>query len=162
MKQVRIHSLNMDAMTNSPVVLLKELDGDDERVMPIWIGHAEAMAILLELQDVQPPRPLTHDLIKRMLDALEVEVERVEITRLEESTFFAILYLGSEGKSLDIDARPSDSMALAVRTGAPIFVAEAVWESASLIPQESVDEEEEVERFREFLENIDPADFEER
>jgi bifunctional DNase/RNase len=162
MKRVKIHSLNMDAMTNSPVVLLRELEGEDDRVMPIWIGHAEAMAILLELQDVQPPRPLTHDLMKSMLDALEVEVERVDITRLEESTFFAVISLGREGRSMEIDARPSDSMALAVRTGAPIFVADDVWESASLLPQEAVDEEEEVERFREFLESIDPADFEEQ
>ena len=162
MKQIKIHSLNMDAMTNSPVVLLKELEGDDERIMPIWIGHAEAMAILLELQDVQPPRPLTHDLLKRTLDMLEVEIDRVEITRLEASTFFAIIHLAGEGRSLEIDARPSDSMALAVRAGAPIFVAEDVWESAAIQPQEAVDEEEEVERFREFLENIDPADFQEQ
>ena len=161
MLEVRIHSLNVDALTNSPVVLLKELDGDDRRLLPIWIGHGEAMAILLRLQDVDPPRPLTHDLLRGTIDALGYAVERVEITRLEEGTFFADVLLSRGEEQVVVDARPSDSMALAVRTGAPIFVADEVWESASLIPEETTEEEQEDElrRFREFLEHVDPADF---
>jgi bifunctional DNase/RNase len=158
--QVRIHSLNVDALTNSPVVLLRDIDEADERILPIWIGHAEAMAILLRLQDVEPPRPLTHDLLRSLVESLGYMLERVEITRLEESTFFAALILRGEDKRIALDARPSDSMALAVRTGAPIFVADDVWESASLVTPDSVDPEEEVERFRDFLDHIEPSDFE--
>ncbi|GAB4279634.1 MAG: bifunctional nuclease family protein [Coriobacteriia bacterium] len=160
MVRVRIESLNIDALTNSPVVLLKVWDESDDRVMPIWIGHAEAMAILLRLQNVEPPRPLTHDLMRDVIETLGYVVERVEITRLEESTFFAALVLRSEERSLALDARPSDSMALAVRTGAPIYVADDVWETASLSVSDDTDEEEEVKRFREFLEHVDPSDFE--
>jgi bifunctional DNase/RNase len=158
-RQVRIHSLNIDATTNSPVVLLKDVSDEDARLMPIWIGHAEAMAILLRLQGVEPPRPLTHDLFRSAIEALGFALERVEITRLEESTFFAALVLRGEERRLALDARPSDSMALAVRTGSPIFVADDVWEAASLEAQDDVDEEEEVERFRSFLDAIDPSDF---
>lgn len=159
MLEVTIHSLNVDAVTNSPVVLLRDSGGTDQRLLPIWIGHGEAMAILLRLQEVDPPRPMTHDLLQNMLDTLGFLVERVEITRLEEGTFFAAIILRGEERRLAIDARPSDSMALAVRTGAPIFVAEDVWEEASLEPQDTVDEDEEVERFRQFLDHVDPADF---
>jgi bifunctional DNase/RNase len=159
MRQVLIHSLNIDATTNSPVVLLKDAGEQDERVLPIWIGHSEAMAILLRLQQVEPPRPMTHDLFKDTLEQLGFAVERVEITRLDEGTFYAALVLRGEERRIAIDARPSDSMALAVRTGSPIFVADEVWDDAALeVPQE-VDEEEEVQRFREFLESIDPEDF---
>ncbi len=159
MRQVLIHSLNIDATTNSPVVLLKDAAERDERVLPIWIGHSEAMAILLRLQQVESPRPMTHDLFKDTLEQLGFAVERIEITRLDEGTFYAALVLRGEERRLAIDARPSDSMALAVRTGSPIFVADEVWDGAALeVPQE-VDEEEEVQRFREFLESIDPEDF---
>lgn len=158
--KVKFHNLTIDPQSKQPVVLLA--DFDEQRALLIWIGIFEARAIHSEMQGIEPLRPLTHDLLKRTLDMLEVEVERVEITRLEASTFFAIICLAGGGRSLEIDARPSDSMALAVRAGAPIFVAEDVWESAAIQPQETVDEEEEVERFREFLENIDPADFQEQ
>ena len=160
MLQVRIHSLNIDALTNSPFVLLRDVDEEDERVLPIWIGHAEAMAILLRLQDVDPPRPLTHDLLRNLIDALGYVAERVEITRLEDGTFYAALILRGEDERVAIDTRPSDSMALAVRTGAPIYVSDDVWEEAALVADETVDEEEEVERFRTFLEHVDPSDFE--
>jgi bifunctional DNase/RNase len=158
--EVSIHSLNVDAVTNSPVVLLKPLGGPDDRLLPIWIGHAEAMAILLRLQDIEPPRPMTHDLLYSTITSLGFVVERVEITRLEENTFYAAIILRGEEQRVAVDARPSDSMALALRADSPIFVTPEVWESASLIPQEETDEEEEVARFREFLEHIDPADFE--
>ena len=159
MRHVNIHSLNIDAMTNSPVVLLKDVDDDDDRVLPIWIGHAEAMAILLCLQDVEPPRPLTHDLLTNIIESLGFVIERVEVTRLEEGTFYAALVLRGEEKRIAIDARPSDSLALAVRVGAPVYVSDDVWESASLQQDDGTNEEEEVERFREFLEQVDPADF---
>lgn len=160
MIQVRIHSLNVDALTNSPVVLLADIEDEDRRVLPIWIGHAEAMAIMMRLQGVEAPRPLTHDLLRDMIEALGFMVERVEITRLEERTFFAAIVLRGEDKRIALDARPSDSMALAVRVGAPIYVADDVWESSALESETGSDEEEEVERFRTFLDHVEPSDFE--
>jgi bifunctional DNase/RNase len=157
MIQVRIHSLNLDATNNQPVVILR--DPESGRLLPIWIGHAEATAILLELQRVQAPRPMTHDLLFNIIRELGFVIERIEITRLEESTFYASLMLRGEGKTIAVDARPSDSIALAVRGNAPIMVAEDVLEAASLTPDEDYDEEAEVERFREFLEDVNPQDF---
>ncbi len=161
MIHVRIASLSMDSVTNQPVILLRpvnEPEGDG-RILPIWIGHPEATAILLALQGVEPPRPMTHDLLAGILQAVDHVVERVEITRLEEGTFFAALILRGEERTIAIDARPSDSIAIAVRTGSPIFVAEEVLDEAAVAESEQVDEEEEVERFREFLDHVDPEDF---
>lgn len=168
MIQVRILSLSVDSVTNQPVVILTPLDdeaaeGSEGRtVLPIWIGYNEASAILLELRDIEPPRPLTHDLLEDVIGALGYLVQRVEITRLEEGTFFAALVLRGEEHTIAVDARPSDSIALAVRAGCPIFVAEEVLEEAAVLLQTSEDEpaeEEEIERFREFLEHVDPSDF---
>jgi bifunctional DNase/RNase len=136
-------------------------------VLPIWIGQPEATAILLALEAVELPRPLTHDLLKNVIETLNAYVERVEITRVQEGTFFAALILRAEERTLAIDARPSDSIALAVRCGAPVFVAEEVMESAA-VPDDNagnagaegeVDEEAELQAFREFLEGVDPEDF---
>lgn len=162
---VRIASISVDSVNNAPVVLLREVDAEGafvgEQVLPIWIGHPEAMAILLGMQDAEAPRPLTHDLFINTLTELGYRIERVEITRLDSGTFFAELTLDGPAGTIVIDARPSDSMALAVRTDCPVLVSEAVMDEASVIP-EPVDEEaeeEEVERFREFLDHVDPADF---
>ncbi|HEY3317671.1 MAG TPA: bifunctional nuclease family protein [Coriobacteriia bacterium] len=157
MIEVRIHSLNVDADTNQPVIILR--DAESGKLLPIWIGHNEATAILLKLQRVEPPRPLTHDLLFNAIRDMGFVLQRVEITRLEESTFYASLVLRGEEKTIAVDARPSDSIALAVRAHAPIFVAEDVIEEAGLIPDEEYDEEAEVERFRDFLENVNPQDF---
>jgi uncharacterized protein len=155
--QVRIHSLNVDATTSQPVVILR--DPESGKLLPIWIGHNEATAILLKLQRVEPPRPMTHDLLFKTIGELGYSVERVEITRLEESTFYAALVLTGGGRTISVDSRPSDGIAVAVRANAPIMVAEQVMEEAGLVPDEEYDEEAEVERFRDFLENINPQDF---
>jgi bifunctional DNase/RNase len=157
MIQVKIHSLNLDEASNQPVVVLR--DSEHNRLLPIWIGHHEATAILLKLQRVDPPRPLSHDLMHNIILDLGYQVERIEITRLEETTFFAAIVLRGEEKTLAIDARPSDSIALAVRAHAPIFVADDVMEAAGLTPEEEMDEESEVEAFRDFLESVNPDDF---
>lgn len=157
MVPVRIHSLNVDATSNQPVVVLR--DSENNRLLPIWIGQNEATAILLKLQRVEPPRPLTHDLLHNLILTLGMQIERVEITRLEESTFYAAIVLRGEDKTWAIDARPSDSIALAVRAHAPIFVAEEVLDEAGLAPDEEFDEESEVEAFRNFLESVNPEDF---
>jgi bifunctional DNase/RNase len=160
--EVRIASLAVDARSNSPVVILRpivEVPGHS-RVLPIWIGQPEATAILLAIEGVELPRPLTHDLLKNVVETLGAYIERIEITRVDEGTFYAALIVRAEERIIAIDARPSDSIALAVRTGTPVFVAESVMESAGVADEGgSVDEEAEVEAFREFLDEVDPEDF---
>lgn len=164
MLEVRIAGLSLDSTTEQPVLLLIAAEdsagsaGATQRALPIWIGHAEATAILLALQGVEPPRPMTHDLLKSALEAAGFFVSRVEITRLESGTFYAALVLRGEEREIAIDARPSDSVALAVRFGCPIYVAESVFDEAAVEVTE-VDEEAEVERFRDFLDHVDPSDF---
>jgi len=162
-EQVRIASLALDPRSNQPVVLLKPLDEDPGtgRLLPIWIGHPEATAILLALEGVETPRPMTHDLLGSVIETLDNYVERVEITRVDEGTFYAAIILRGEESTRVVDARPSDSIALAIRAGAPIYVADEVMDSAA-VPDESVssvDEEEELAAFRDFLDHVDPADF---
>jgi uncharacterized protein len=159
---VGIASLSVDSVSNQPVIILRPVgeEGAGGRLVPIWIGQNEATAILLALQDISPPRPMTHDLLKEAIEALGAEVTRVEITRIEGGTFYALIVLSGPGDSvLEVDARPSDSIALAVRTGAPIFIAEQVLDEAAVVEATEEDEEEQVERFREFLEGVDPEDF---
>ena len=151
--------------TNTPILLLKESDG--ERFLPIFIGPAEAHAIVTALQGQEPPRPMTHDLMKNVLDELGVVVEHISITELREQTFFATIRLTHRDQNYEISSRPSDAIALAVRIGVPIFAIEEVLEEASIriegadvqIPENSFDQEEEMERFREFLEQVSPEDF---
>jgi uncharacterized protein len=135
--------------------LLKEREG--ERYLPIWIGAAEAAAIALSLQGVVTPRPMTHDLMKNILDDLSVSVSRIVVTELREGTFYATIDMQRNGDAYEVSSRPSDAIALAVRLAAPIFASEDVLNEASiLIPD---DEDEEVEKFREFLDNVSPEDF---
>lgn len=160
---VRIASLALDSGSNQPVIVLRPIDDTpgQGRLLPIWIGHPEATSILLALEDVELPRPLTHDLIKNMLEALEATIDRVDIVAFEEGTFFATITLDTPTGALAVDARPSDSVALAVRSNAPIFVSEQVLNAAS-IPEEAdreIDEEAEVDQFRHFLDTVDPEDF---
>jgi bifunctional DNase/RNase len=152
---VRIHSLGLDQTTNQPVILLREEDG--LRVLPIWIGHPEATAILIAVEGIEPPRPMTHDLLLATLEAAGWVLERVEITRVEEGTFYAAIILRGEERTVAVDARPSDSIALAVRAGCPILAAEAVMNESAVVPDEEADDE--VERFRDFLDHVSPEDF---
>lgn len=158
---VRIAALSLDSSSNQPVILLRPLDEPEGqgRILPIWIGHPEATAILLALQSVDTPRPMTHDLLNNIIDAMDYTIERIEITRLEEGTFYAALILRGEDRTVAIDARPSDSIALAVRSGAPIFVAESVLDEAAVPEQETIDEEATIEEFRDFIDHVDPSDF---
>lgn len=162
MIEVLIHSLGLDQENDQPVILLKSME--DGRMLPIWIGGPEATAILLHVQEIHPPRPMTHDLLHNMIRALGFMVERVEITDLRDGTFYANVVLFDGTNTVEIDARPSDSIALAVRAGCPMFVATDVMERAGreAVPEDEVDEEEaeaEVEKFREFLDSIEPEDF---
>ncbi len=155
MIEMELTGVRVELPTNQPIVLLREREG--ERYLPIWIGAAEAAAIALSLQGVVTPRPMTHDLLKNILEDLAVGVQRIVVTELRESTFFATIELQRETATFEISSRPSDAIALAVRMAVPIFASEEVLEEAAiLIPGE---EEEEVEKFREFLDNISPEDF---
>ncbi|MFM8774899.1 MAG: bifunctional nuclease family protein [Actinomycetota bacterium] len=152
MKPVEVVGVRVEMPSNQPIVLLRESGGD--RYLPIWIGAVEATAIAFAQQGVVPARPLTHDLIRDVLDALESPLQEIRITRLDEGVFYADLIFAS---GTEVSARPSDAIALALRTGSPIYADEAVLDEAGVeIPDE---QEDEVEKFREFLDQISPEDF---
>ena len=147
--------VRVELPSNQPIVLLKEADGD--RYLPIWIGAVEATAIAFALQGIQTPRPMTHDLMRDILGEARVAVERVLISELVDQTFYALIRMSAEGRTVEVSSRPSDAIALAVRINAPIYAAEEVLDQAGI---ELRDEEEtEVEKFREFLDQVTPEDF---
>ena len=153
MKQMEVVGVRVEMPSNQPIVLLKETEGD--RYLPIWIGAVEATAIAYAQQGMLPARPLTHDLFKEVIEALGATLDTVNITALREGIFFADLVFSN---GAEVSARPSDSIALALRTGSAIFVSEEVLDEAGVaIPDE---QEDEVEKFREFLDNVSPEDFE--
>lgn len=152
MREVEIVGVRVDMPANQPLVLLRELGGT--RVVPIWIGAVEASAIAFALQGTPTARPLTHELMATLLEALGDELQRVEIVDVRDGIFYAELHFESGAV---VEARPSDSIALALRTGATVLVAEDVLDAAGLVPES--EEEAEVERFREFLDDVDPEDF---
>lgn len=152
MRELTVVGVRVELPTNQPIVLLKEADGD--RYLPIWIGAVEATAIAFALQNVVTARPMTHDLLKDVLDALGASVASIHITDLQDGIFYANLVLDS---GVEVSARPSDSIALALRTGATIFVEEAVLTEAGIPIAD--EQENEVEKFREFLDQISPDDF---
>jgi len=157
MIEMDMAGVRVELPSNQPIVLLKERTG--ERYLPIWIGAAEAAAIALSLQGVVTPRPMTHDLMKNILEEMAVDVRQIVITELREGTFFATISMQRNGDAYEISSRPSDAIALAVRLGVPIFASEDVLSEASILIPDG-DEEEEVEKFREFLESVNPEDFE--
>ncbi|MCZ6519336.1 MAG: bifunctional nuclease family protein [Actinobacteria bacterium] len=148
--------VRVELPSNQPIVLLREKDGS--RYLPIWIGANEATAIAIALEGIQPPRPLTHDLMRSVIDAVGALAVRVVITEMRDSVFYADLALEVSGKEIQISSRPSDAIALAVRTGTPVFTISGVLEEAGVHFEED-DEEEEVARFREFLEEVTVEDF---
>lgn len=148
-----IKGLMLDPITNSPIVLLK--DDDSSRFLPIWVGVFEANAIALQLESVETPRPMTHDLLRNLLDDLEVIVARIVIDDLQDNTFYAKIHVDSEDGTKMIDSRPSDAIALALRTNAPIFVSSNVLDQAQTI---SAPEESSEEMMKKFLENMSDED----
>ncbi|WP_068276903.1 bifunctional nuclease family protein [Aldersonia kunmingensis] len=152
MSEMRVIGIRVEQPQNQPVLLLKESDGD--RYLPIWIGQPEATAIVLEQQGVEPARPLTHDLIKNLITALGHTLREVRIVDLQEGTFYADLVFDDD---LRISARPSDSVAIALRVGVPIYAEEGVLDEAGLVMPD--EREDEVEKFKEFLESVSPDDF---
>ena len=158
MQQMQIYGVSFDMVGKQPIVLLKTVGGN--RFLPIWIGHPEAAAILMKLQGAQPPRPMTHDLLNDLLEQLEAKCERVAVTELRDNTFYASITISVNGSEIEIDSRPSDAIALAVRCQAPIFAAEEVIDESSIeFEHEVEDQEEVVERFKDFLDDGSPEDF---
>ncbi|MDQ6823035.1 MAG: bifunctional nuclease family protein [Candidatus Eremiobacteraeota bacterium] len=155
MRQMKVDKLGIDLLTHDPLVILKDVEG--KRVLPILIGPFEATAIALALEGAPVPRPLTHDLMRTMLETLEARLEQVIIHDIRESTFFAKLIVRTNGDLQEIDARPSDGIALALRMNAPIYV------SDNIVLQEGAPDENageaDIERFRKFIEELRPSDF---
>ena len=157
MIEMNLVGVRVELPGNQPIVLLKESEG--ERYLPIWIGTSEATAIAFALQGVPTQRPMTHDLMKNILEELAVSVERILITELRDGTFYAVIQMARNGSSYEISSRPSDAIALAVRLAVPIFAHEDVLGEASIVIREDEEQEQEVQRFREFLESVRPEDF---
>lgn len=149
--------MRIELPTNTPILLLREQEGS--RYLPIWIGTPEATAIALALEGVEPQRPMTHDLLKLIVERLGASVDRIRVTELREGTFFADLVLGTDAGEIIVSSRPSDAIALAARTGSPITAERSLLDEAGVEIQNE-EEEEEIEKFREFLEDVTPEDFE--
>jgi bifunctional DNase/RNase len=160
MIEVKVAHLGLDRATNTPVVILQEKEG--ERVLPIWIGPAEASAIAMELAGVKFSRPLTHDLVKQVVVGLGADLKRVLISQVKENTYYAELHLYRDDQVVHIDARPSDSIAVALRLKAPIFTQETLLELTTIDTVEPLSpdgEKMDPESLRSYLENLDPEDF---
>jgi len=159
LRQMTVSGLTIDPFTNSPIMILKDVDSD--KAVPIWIGLLEATAIASELENIKFSRPMTHDLLKIIMETMSIQVTRVEVCDLRDNTYFALIYLNREGQEVTIDARPSDAIALALRVKAPIFVAEVVIQKArrvDLSAKEAITTED-AKKWTEILEGLDPDDF---
>lgn len=158
MLEVTVAHLGLDRTTNTPVVLLREKGGN--RVLPIWIGPAEASAIAMELQGLKAQRPLTHDLLKQIIVGLGGQLRRVVISSVKENTYFAELLIRREDHVFQVDARPSDSIALALRLNAPIFTSEALLDESGIETDEPApDPTLDADKLKDYLEKMDPQDF---
>ncbi len=158
--RMSVYGINLDLFSSSPIVILKV--EDENRYLPIWIGQPEARSILMKLQNQEFSRPLTHDLAVNLVTELGGTFERVSVTELRNSTFFATLHLEIGGRTVEVDSRPSDAIAIAVRAGAAIFAADTVIEEAAVVFEEAMEdapEEEVVDKFKDWMNRITPEDF---
>jgi bifunctional DNase/RNase len=152
--EMKIKGLMIDPVSSMPIIVLRAPDG--EAVLPIWVGLFEANAIATQLEEIESPRPMTHDLLKNVIVTLDAQISRIVIHDLRENTFFATIFLRRNGAEIGVDSRPSDAMALALRAQAPIFVEQAVLDKSS--SPDSAGESEETERLRRWLETVDPEE----
>ncbi len=157
MTEMVIYGVSFDLVGKQPIVLLKTAESN--KFLPIWIGHPEAAAILMKLQDATPPRPLTHDLLVNILGELDAEIVRVTVTELRDNTFHASITVAQNGTEVEIDSRSSDAIAVAVRVSAPIFAADSVIEESAIEFDGEETEEEIVDEFKRFLEVVSAEDF---
>jgi bifunctional DNase/RNase len=156
--EMELVGIEMERPPNIPCLVLREAEGAG-RVLPIFIGGPEATAIAFALEEVETPRPMTHDLMKDLLDEVGVRIERVVVTELRDATFYAEIVLSQAGTVHSVSARPSDAVALAVRYGAPLFAEEGVLDEAGRVPEEGGVPDDVVEQFREFIAGVNPEDF---
>jgi bifunctional DNase/RNase len=152
--EMSIKGLMVDPITNMPIVILRDKEG--QKVLPIWVGIFEANAIALQIENVSTPRPMTHDLLRNVIEDLQASVQKIVVCDLQENTFYALIYLSLNGDTVAIDSRPSDAIALALRTRAPIFVEEAVIDNAKTVDTSA--EKADADRLQKWLENLDPDD----
>jgi uncharacterized protein len=158
--RMSIYGINLDLFSSSPIVILKV--EDENRYLPIWIGQPEARSILMKLQNQDFSRPLTHDLAVNLVAELGGSMEKVTVTELRDSTFFAVISVEVDGRTIEVDSRPSDAIALAVRAGAEIFAADDVIEEAAVVFEEAMEEtpeDEVVDKFKDWMKNVSPEDF---
>jgi uncharacterized protein len=158
--RMSIYGINLDLFSSSPIVILKV--DDENRYLPIWIGQPEARSILMKLQNQEFSRPLTHDLAVNLVSELGGSMEKVTVTELRDSTFFATISVQIDGRTVEIDSRPSDAIALAVRSGAEIFAADEVIEEAAVVFEEAMEEtpeDEVVDKFKDWMNQVSPEDF---
>ena len=158
--RMSIYGINLDLFSSSPIVILKV--EDENRYLPIWIGQPEARSILMKLQNQDFSRPLTHDLAINLVTELGGSMEKVTVTELRDSTFFAVISVEIDGRTVEIDSRPSDAIALAVRAGAEIFAADDVIDEAAVVFEEAMEEapeEEVVDKFKDWMNRVSPEDF---
>ena len=158
-KPMVISGLTMDPITNSPIVILKEIDGD--KTLPIWIGLLEATAIASELEGIKFSRPMTHDLFRNIMEMVDLKIVKIEVCDLKNNTYYALIHLKHGDREMSIDARPSDALALSLRLKAPIFVSEQVIQESSQIDLKAdpQDKSESGKKWQEILENLNPEDF---
>jgi uncharacterized protein len=152
--EMSIKGLMVDPITNTPIVILRDKDG--QKVLPIWVGIFEANAIALQIENIATPRPMTHDLLRNVIHDLKAEVQKIVVCDLQENTFYALIYLEMNGGTVAIDARPSDAIALALRTRAPIFVEDTVIDNAKTV--DFTTEKADSDRLHKWLESLDPDD----
>jgi uncharacterized protein len=152
--EMTIKGLMVDPITTMPIVILRDKDG--QRVLPIWVGVYEANAIALQIENISTPRPMTHDLLRNVIHDLNASVQKIVVCDLQENTFYALIYLSMNGDTVAVDARPSDAIALALRTRAPIFVEEAVIDNAKTLDPSA--DKADAERLHKWLESLDPDD----
>ena len=150
--EMSIKGLMVDPVTNTPIVILRDKEG--QKVLPIWVGVFEANAIALQIENIQTPRPMTHDLLRNVIHDLKAEVQKIVVCDLQENTFYALIYLELNGSTVAIDARPSDAIALALRTRAPIFVEDTVIDNAKTV--DFTTEKADADRLHQWLESLDP------
>lgn len=152
--EMTIKGLMVDPVTNTPIVILRDKDG--QRVLPIWVGLFEANAIALQIENLSMQRPMTHDLLRNVIHDLDARVKKIVVSDLQDNTFYALIYLDVKGETVAIDSRPSDAIALALRTSAPIFVEDFVLDNAKTVDFSS--EKADADRLQKWLENLDPDD----
>jgi len=159
LKEMKIAGITVDPFTNTPIVLLKDLEEKD--VLPIWIGLLEASSIATAMENIQTPRPMTHDLLKNILDQLSIKVIKIEVNDLKDNTYYALIHLDVNNKRLTIDARPSDALAIALRTGASIFVEESVIQRSAKVDLSQKGDKvvTDTTEWEEILENLSQDDF---